>query len=60
MPRMDVRVRLQDRITLQERRLLLLVMAMVNSVRQELGMPLLQEQDIARLVEQQSREERPA
>jgi len=57
---MDVRVRLQDRITLQERRLLLLVMAMVNSVRQELGMPLLQEQDIARLVEQQSREERPA
>jgi hypothetical protein len=55
---MDVRLRLQDRITLQERRLLLLVMAMVNDVRQELGMPLLEERDVARLVEQQSREER--
>ena len=46
MPRLDKRVQLPARLTPAERRLVALILTLLNEVRQAVGFPPLTEQDV--------------
>lgn len=53
MPRLDHRLTLRERIAPDQRQILLVVLQLINDVRQELGMPLLREADVTRIWQSQ-------
>lgn len=53
MPRMDYRLKLEEHLAPQERRLVRIMLLMLNDVRTQLGLQGLTEDDIARLWREQ-------